>query len=161
MIKKILLIIVFVLFGFVNFIKAQNPSDSVFIQKKVFGYKFFQNDMRLNLNQLPYIMEENQEAYQLIRNARSNNTISSIISGTGVFLIGLQLANGIIGGEPNWTLAGIGAGLIVVSIPLYSKSYRQSLSAVQTYNAGLGVKSCAPVFHLAFSPGGVGLTMNF
>lgn len=159
--KKEIVVLTLVLFGFANIVKAQVPSDSVLFQKKIFGYKFFQNDVRLNLNQLPYLMEENQEAYQLIKKAKSNNTIASIISGTGGFLIGLQLANTLIGGEPNWTLMAVGGGLVVITIPLYTKSFRQSFLAVQKYNEGLGVKSYAPVFHLGICSGGVGFKVNF
>ena len=110
------------MFGF--FISnAQIPSDSVFVAKNFWGYKFYQKDQRLNFNQLPYIMEGSSEAHTLITKARTNNTISSIIGGAGGFLIGWQLASAIIGGDPNWTLAGIGGGLIIVSIPIFSKSY--------------------------------------
>ena len=61
-------------------------------------------------------MEENEEAYNLMVGARSDNTISSIISGTGGFLVRWQLVTAVIGGDPNWALSGICRGLIVVSI---------------------------------------------
>ncbi|MBK8636390.1 MAG: hypothetical protein IPN72_23720 [Saprospiraceae bacterium] len=36
------------------------------------------------------------------------------------FMIGYPLGALIRGGEPNWALAGVGAGLVVVSIPIAS-----------------------------------------
>ena len=123
---------------------AQTPSDSIFVAKSFLGYKFYQKDARLNINQLPYLMEENHEAYNQVVKARSTNTISAVLSGAGGFLAGWQLTTALIGGDPNWVLAGIGGGLIVISIPVFSKSYRQALKATEIYNAGLndtGAKS--------------------
>lgn len=156
---RILLIILF--FGIVIASKAQTPSDSIFIQKNFFGYKFYQKDTRLNFNQLPYIMEGDQEAYRLIKKASSTNTISAIISGTGGFLVGWQLVTALVGGDPNWTLAGVGAGLIVISIPISAKSYRQSLQAVNTYNSELAANSYKPKLFLGTTNHGIGLQLNF
>lgn len=141
--------------------KAQTPSDSIFIHKNFFGYNFYQTDTKLNFNQLPYIMEADLEAHQLIKKASSNNTISAIISGTGGFLIGWQLASALVGGEPNWIIAGVGGGLIVISIPINSKSYRQSLQAVGMYNTRLVAKRSKPKLFLCTTNRGVGLRMVF
>lgn len=140
---------------------AQIPSDSVFVTKNFWGYKFYQKGQRLNFNQLPYIMEGSNDAYSLITKARTNNTISSIISGTGGFLIGWQLASAIIGGEPNWILAGVGGGLIIVSIPIFSKSHRQSLEAVEMYNAGLSADNLKAQLNFGTTENGIGLKLSF
>ena len=141
--------------------KAQTPSDSIFIHKNFFRYNFYQTDTKLNFNQLPYIMEADLEAHQLIKKASSNNTISAIISGTGGFLIGWQLASALVGGEPNWIIAGVGGGLIVISIPINSKSYRQSLQAVGMYNTRLVAKSSKPKLFLCTTNHGAGLRIVF
>ncbi len=141
--------------------KAQTPSDSIFIHKNFFGYNFYQTDTKLNFNQLPYIMEADLEAHQLIKKASSNNTISAIISGTGGFLIGWQLASALVGGEPNWIIAGVGGGLIVISIPINSKSYRQSLQAVGMYNTRLVAKRSKPKLFLCTTNDGAGLRIVF
>jgi hypothetical protein len=156
---KILLIILF--FGVVITSKAQTPSDSIFIQKNFFGYKFYQKDTRLNFNQLPYIMGGDQEAYRLVKKASSTNTIAAIISGTGGFLVGWQLVTALVGGDPNWAMAGAGVGLIVISIPISAKSYRQSLQAVNTYNSGLAANGCRPKLFLGTTSHGIGLQFKF
>lgn len=158
--KRLTFLVFFLLMGFFSS-KAQTPSDSVFVHKNFGVYKFFQKDARLNFNQLPYIMEDDQEAYHLIKKAKNTNVVSSIISGTGVFLIGWQLATVLIGGEANWTMAAIGGGLVVISIPIYSKSYKQSLQAVNIYNAGLSASSRRLRFVAGTMPHGIGVKLEF
>lgn len=156
---KILLIIIFLGIGLVA--KAQTPSDSIYIYKNFFGYKFYQTDARLNFNQLPYIMEDHQEAFELIKKASSKNTIAAIISGTGGFLLGWQLVTAVVGGEPNWTMAGIGAGLIVISIPINVKSNRQSVQAVELYNSKLVVRRYKPKLYFTSTNYGAGVKLKF
>ncbi len=158
---KIFLILGVLFFGAIQDSKAQSPSDSVHVYKNFWGYKFYQDDERLNFNQLPHIMEDDQGAYYLINKARNNITIASIISGTGGFLIGWQLGNALFGGEPNWTLAAIGGGLIVISIPISSKSYKQSLEAVKMYNSGLSTSIRKPVMMVGMTENGVGIRLKF
>lgn len=155
------ILVILLLLGTSIISKGQTPSDSIFVQKNFIGYKFFQKDVRLNFNQLPYIMEGDQKAYSLIKKARAKNTISSILSGSGGFLIGLQLISELVGGEANWTLAAIGGGLIVVSIPIYSRSYKQSLEAVHMYNTGLGASSRRPILRLGALQNGIGIRYEF
>jgi len=158
--KVIYLIAAFSL-GCINPLKAQTPSDSVYIYKSFLGYKFIQHEERLNFNQLPDVLDENQEAFLLIKKAKTNNIVSSIIGGIGGFMIGWQLGTAIVGGEPNWTLAAVGGGLVVVSIPIYSKSMGQTLRAVDLYNAGLGTNSRRPKLNLRFVRHGFGFALDF
>jgi len=150
-----------IFFGVIQFSKAQAPSDSMHVYKNFWGYKFYQGDERLNFNQLPQIMEGDQGAYYLIKKARNNSTIASIISGTGGFLIGWQLGTALFSGEPNWGLVAIGGGLIVISIPIYSKSYKQSLEAVDMYNSGLSTSIRKPVMMVGMTKNGIGVRLNF
>lgn len=93
-------------------------SDTIEIRKKAGGYQFYQADGQLNMKQLQKIMKTNEQAYKKLRSGRSSNTMATILGYTGGFLIGWPLGTAIGGGDPNWTMAGIGAGLAAVSIPL-------------------------------------------
>ncbi len=46
------------------------------------------------------------------------NVTAQVLGGIGGALVGWQLGTYIGGGEPNWTLAAVGGGLIAVAIPL-------------------------------------------
>ena len=60
-------------------------------------------------------------------------------------------------------MAAIGAGLIVVSIPLMSKANKLSISAIDMYNEGLKTTSnrTKPDVHLAFKGNSIGLAWSF
>ncbi len=154
-------IVIFLLFGLVNISNGQTPSDSVFVHKNFLGYKFFHHNTRVNFNQLPAIMNENQEAQQIIKKVKTKNTVASIFSGVGGFMIGWQLGAAIVGGEPNWNAAAIGGGLVLISIPISVKSYKQTLQAIEMYNSGLSASDKRPQLFLSGSSNGIGLKFKF
>jgi len=148
------------LFG-LNAAFAQTQSDSIFVAKNFWGYKFYQKDTRLNINALPIIMDDNIDALSIVTKAKTNNIISAIIGGTGGFLIGLQLGTAIVGGESNWTVAAIGGGLVVISIPISSRAINQSIEAINLYNAGLQETSNRLYLKMGLTQTGVGLKLIF
>jgi hypothetical protein len=134
------------------------------VTKKVFGgYQFYQNEARLTMGQMVRIMKPNDMAYEEIKSAQTNNTISTVLGGVGGFMFGWSVGTALGGGEPNWTLAGIGAGLAIISIPLSKKSANQAISAVRLYNEGMLTSSVygKPNLLLGTTPDGVGLTLRF
>lgn len=160
--------LIFFIIGFSNLAQAQSQieetqiaSDSIYFQKSFIVYKYYQWDTRINFNQLPAIMIKDQEAYALVKKAKKNYTVAAISSGIGGFLLVLQLANAIVSGEPNWTITAVGGALVVVSIPIFSKSYKQSLKAIDKYNSGLGIRSHRVQLDLGTSKNGIGLIMSF
>ena len=144
------------------FSQAQSTTDSVYVEKSLFGYRFYQVDTRLNLNQLPYVMEGNEEARMLMMRSKKGNTWATVLSGTGGFLVGWQLINAAIsGGEANWVIAGVGGGLIIASIPVFSASYRQALDAIEMHNQTVGGTSRRIELDVGFTRNGVGLVLGF
>lgn len=101
-----------------SFTFGQTASDSISMKKVFGGYQFYQGEQRLNVNQLVNTMKPNNQAYQQIKSAQSTYTLATIIGGVGGFMVGWPIGTALGGGEPNWTMAGIGAGLFVVSIPI-------------------------------------------
>lgn len=63
-------------------------------------------------------MRSNAKAYKQINSALPNDYLAKIFSYAGGGLIGWPIGAALSGGKPNWSLAGIGAGLIVVAIPI-------------------------------------------
>lgn len=158
--KKIIITVCVVIIAVLN-CQAQKIE-----REKTFGgYKYSQGGVSLSMNELVSIMGTNSEAYELMKSARSTYTFAQIIGGAGGFMIGWPLGTAIGGGDPNWTLAGIGAGLVVVSIPIYSTSNRKTKQAVDLYNADLAVSSdhnsFNPRFRLAVKGTGLRFVMRF
>jgi len=155
--------IIFLLTVTFAFASGQISTDSVSMKKVFGGYQFYQGEKRLNMNQLVKTMEPNEQAYKLIKSAQSTKTIASIIGFAGGFMVGWPIGTAIGGGEPNWTIAGIGAGLIVISIPISQKFNKQAKQAVDTYNGLLQTSSYMNKRELKFcmTGHGVGLKLSF
>ena len=56
-------------------------------------------------------------------------------------MVGWTLGAALGGGEPNWTVAGIGAGHIGVAIPFSIKANREAKKSVTIYNENPGKTS--------------------
>lgn len=142
---------------------GQTEAELITIKKTFGGYSFYQGASRLTMNQLVTTMQPNEHAYKEIKAAQSTYTMAAIFAGAGGFLVGWPIGSAIGGGEPNWTLAAIGAGLIVISIPISQKFNKQAHNAVDTYNMGLYTSSVQYKRELRISttPNGLGLLFRF
>ena len=157
--KKTILTLIFT-FATMTFCSAQKIE-----MEKVFGgYKFTQNGNQLAMKDLVKTMESNQKAFDLIKKAQSNNTLASIIGFAGGGLIGWPIGTAIGGGDADWTLAGIGAGLVAIGIPISSSANKKAKQAVELYNSTLDSTSfyeVKPEFKIIANGNGIGLSMNF
>ncbi len=121
----------------VNFSFGQTTSDSISMVKVFGGYKFYQGDQRLTQGQLNKVLKTNDEAYKQIKSAQASYISAMILSYSGGALIGWPIGAALAGGDPQWIMAGIGAGLIVASIPLSNHYYKKVKRAVEIYNDSL------------------------
>lgn len=138
-------------------------SDSLIATIAFGGYEFEQNGKFLTPMAMLKIMESDPEAYPIMLKAKANSGFASILAFSGGFLVGYPVAMAIGGGEPNWSLAGAGAGLIVIAIPLSMIARRNAILAVDIYNSKLsssqfdqGIKMM-----LGLHDYGIGLAMKF
>lgn len=151
------------LFLFATGLNAQDQTDSIRSKKSLGTYIYFQNDKALRNKQLLEVMNNNQEAYELMKSAKNNSTWAGIFGALGGGLIGWPLGWAIAGGDdPPWYLAGIGAGLIIVGIPFNSKYNRLSKQAVDIYNNSIEARGkTPPELELGMTQNGVGVVLRF
>ena len=154
-------VIFFCFLGFRIICQAQSPSDSIQYTRNIWGTKFYQNNYRINFNQLSGLVGGNEDAARLMRQAYSNKTGSTIVSGIGGFLLGWQLGAWMVGGEPNWAIAAIGEGLILVSIPFSAKANKLAIQATEIYNKNMTANHQDTDLQLGVLPGGIGLKIFF
>lgn len=88
----------------------------------------------LSLKQAQDLMVNYPDAYQYMKKARANNTMAQIFAFTGGYLIGYPIGQSIGGGEANWTLAGVGVGVLLVAIPFGSAFKQNATLAINLYN---------------------------
>ena len=134
--KKTILILL-ITFSAIAICNAQR----IEMQKVSGGYKYTQNGNQLKMRDLAKTLETNQQAFGMIKKAQSNQSLAAVIGFVGGGLIGWPIGTAIGGGDANWALAGVGAGLIGVSIPLSSGANKKAKQAVETYNASLGTSA--------------------
>jgi hypothetical protein len=139
---------------------GQNSSDSIQVKKRL-GPVFQQNGMTLTPNQLMTITKSNPDAYAEMKIANKNYIASLFFQIPGGFLIGYPIGTAIGGGDANWTMAAIGAGLVVIAIPLISGYNKHASNGVRIYNKGLKVSTIHSSLSLGFSANGIGLRFKF
>ncbi|MDN3621012.1 hypothetical protein QWY81_16215 [Polaribacter undariae] len=156
--KKLIFTIVLSVFA-LSFTNAQKIET-----KKVFGgYIFSQNDSNLTLSQMQEVMKDNKQAFDLMKSAKSNQTWGMILGVAGGGLVGFPVGTAIGGGEPKWALVGVGAALIVASIPIVKAVNRKTKEAVDLYNADVPSVSSNlnPSFNFNVKGVSMGISMSF
>ncbi|MBZ9629150.1 hypothetical protein LB465_00050 [Salegentibacter sp. LM13S] len=156
---KTLSLLFFLLLG-INSLSAQEiQSEKVFL-----GYKFTMNNKTLDFKGMQKLMIADTEATRLIKKARKNNTISTILGSVGGSFVGIPIGAAVANGDAPWVLAGVGAAFIGVAIPISIKANNQALQAAERINQ---VNSSQPnpllpvTFKLTGNQQGLGLALSF
>lgn len=130
---------------------------------KIFGgYKYSQNGMPISIKQMSGIMNDNPEASAYITKAKTNYGAAMVFNYAGGFLIGWPIGTAIGGGDPEWGMAAIGGGLVLLGIPFIKAANTNTIKAIDIYNANNGSMT-ARTYSLSFglNSGGVGISLKF
>ena len=161
MLRKVLLCIVGLVLCITASLQAQ--SDSIRVVKVFGGYKFESNNITLSYVDMQAMMKNDAEACQYLDKAKSSAFIANIFGMAGGALIGFPIGTALGGGKPNWVLAGVGCGLIIIAIPIISSSNKNALIAVNKYNSTRKPLSYKKTYDLklGLNPGGLALVLKF
>jgi hypothetical protein len=109
------------------------------------------------------IMEGNPEAIAQINKAKTNRGVSSGFAVAGGLLLGWPLGQALAGAEdPNWALAGVGGGLIVVGAVFGVRSDKQLRNGVDIYNDAVALNNIpSSGFAIACNLNSLGATLWF
>lgn len=163
--KIILTSFFFVLMSLSN-LKAQSTSGKVQIEKGFPRYSYRYDELSLGIKEVALILRKNEKAYKLIKPAKVNSAIGNSFLFLGVSMIVVPIGQIILGESSKHYLAfaGIGAGMIAVSIPFIRKADRQAKNAVEVYNSGMSRnfnEKNKPEFHFGIMGNGIGSTIKF
>lgn len=158
--KKLLFFISILFLGFTSY--AQK-ADTLHMKTGFWKITYTKGTNPITLNQAIEEMKINESAYTQMKSAKNDLVLSQIIGGVGGFLIGWPLGAAVAGGDPNWTMAAVGAGLVVVSIPISKSFNKKAKSAIREYNQGLlsSANQRKPQYNFVLSGNGIGLKMSF
>jgi hypothetical protein len=160
--KRISIFIILLIAGFAG-VSGQPSMDTIVMQKVFGGYQFYQGSKRINMSNLVKTMKPNEQAFQEIKAAQTTYIFGNILAFAGGFMVGWPIGTAIGGGDPNWALAAVGAGLIIITIPIGQKFNKQARTAVNTYNKSVKTSSFwdNADFRFGFTGNGVGFTMSY
>jgi len=143
---------------------AQISPDRIEITRTSGGLRYSKNGETLKIGHLVKVMKNDQQAYRLIKKASSNNSFSTVVGCVGGVMIGGPLAFFIAGKDPRWVVAGIGAGLGLISIPIHNIYEKQTKLAVDTYNTNLtstNRDNLRTTYSIGLTSSGMGLLIKF
>lgn len=148
MIKKLLLSLSGLILCFSIF--SQNQTDSIKIFKVFGGYRFESKGNVLTYGNMLDMMKDNPEAYQFMSKAKSTAGFAKVLGYAGGFLIGWPIGTAFGGGKPDWTLAGVGCGLLIIMIPISSSANNNALIAIKKHNSSIKGLSYQNQYDLKF-----------
>lgn len=160
--KQMTLLVAFFLLS-ISSTFAQEYGVPITIKKNMGSNLFYQGEKHLTINQVAKILEANPETFQLMKSAKQNNIWSYLLGVPGAAMFGWQLGAATAGGDADWVMAGVGVGLVGLSIPFMRKCTKQSQQAVDLYNQSIGTTGyCTKTeLGLTFTSDGVGLALHF
>lgn len=110
-------------------------------QKKITAYKTFggviyelNDSLTISPRQVSMLLQNNREAYQEFKLARTKNNIAAGLGFAGGVMIAIPLVTAVAGGEPEWWYAGVGGGLAALSLPFLWSYRARANSALEKYN---------------------------
>ena len=121
--------------------------------------RFFINNERSNLNDFVDAMQSNEEAYKLALKGKSGYSTGNVLGFIGGFMIGWPIGAAIGGGDPNWAIAGGGAAVLVIAIPVMSSASKKLKEAVDIYEGTSNAQ--ARKLDLKIMPSKVGFVYSF
>ncbi len=134
------------------------------VKKPLDAPAFYQYGTKYNMSGVEIIMKSNPAALDHIKKAKTNNIFTQIFAFTGAGLVGYPLGTQLGGGDPEWAIAIVGGGLMVLSVPFLTATNKQSKKAVELYNAGLQNpenKTTGHIFTFGLTGNGVSLALQF
>ncbi|MEO9484858.1 MAG: hypothetical protein ABJG47_15470 [Ekhidna sp.] len=121
--------------------------------------RFLINGDRSTLREFVEVMRPNPEAYDLALKAKSGYSAGSVVGFIGGFMIGWPIGTALGGGDPNWTLAGVGAAVVAVAIPIMSSATKKMDQALDIYGNSSSAQTSK--LDLKLMPTKVGLVYSF
>ncbi len=146
----------------ISAIAFSQEGQAISYEKAFGGYKYTQNGVPLTIKQMAGLMNGDQEAMVYINKAKTNYGAAMVFNFAGGFCIGWPLGTALGGGDPEWAMAAIGGGLLLLGIPFVKATNTNAIKAVDIYNSGNGSLAARTyTLNFGFTNSGVGMTLRF
>jgi hypothetical protein len=143
---------------YITTLPYKSTSDSVVMRGKYLFYK----GQPLRTNELVALLKTNDQSYKKFKSGYFPGSVASILEYVGGGLIGYPIGTAIAGGEPDWTMAAVGGGLIVFSLPIFYIAAKNQREAVNIYNMGVNKTSFRnKELHIGLTNNGLSIRLRF
>ena len=159
MIKKIITVVIMSVVTMASYAQT----DTISYTKQKGGYVFEYDGRPLKPKMMLDVVKYHPEAYNYMKKAKGNWGTGMFFAYVGGALIGWPLGTALAGGDPNWALAGVGAGFVLITIPL-SKGYtKNAIKAADAYNASKNMSAMRDnhEWYLGVNAHGLTLSLKF
>lgn len=161
--KKVLLLLVAILFLGLASVYAQSSNEPIVIDKTFLGHNYYHGDVKItSVNNMKAIVSNDALALSEVKKASVASGFSYVFSFAGGFAMGWEIGNLLYGKfNPYVFWGGLGAAVIGIGLSALADSHLNKGATI--YNENLGVTSYGNKVELDFGlmPGGVGLTLSF
>ena len=140
---------------------AQSTQSPITVKKSFLSTTYRQHGKNLTLRQLIEVTANNADAQAEMKLAKKNADVATVLGAIGGFMVGWPLGTAIGGGEPNWALAGVGAGFIGVGIPFSIKYAKHAKNAVALHNESIGQVGKSMDFSIGINNNGLALKFTY
>lgn len=163
---KILFNSLFILLVSISKLNAQSAAGIIQVEDHFPRDYYIFKEQNLGFKQVAVIIREDKQAYRVLKPAKVYYAMGNSLMLLGATMILVPLGK-IVQGESNnlgSTFIGVGAGLMLFSIPMYRIADKQASKAITLYNDGLSgsfKEQRKSEFYLGTTGSGIGLTMKF
>lgn len=158
--KNLIIVHAFLLLSGHSF--SQTNNQPLTFKSGFLGWQFKRGEEKLKPGEVADILKVNPKAARIFSSGRSNYTISTILGTVGGFMLGYTLGSMLGSDKPNWTVGGIGGGLIVASLPISISATNKVKKAIELYNEGSKTGYInRPAWQLIFNGNKFGVVYRF
>lgn len=164
---KILLTALFILLVGALQLSAQSTAINIQVKEAFPRYSYKYGELYIDIEEVATILKKDEQAYELVRPAKRNAAVGTGLMYVGVAMIIVPLGEIIKAGSSfqyYGAFAGIGAGLVGISLPFLNKSNKQARQAIELYNSGLSSNKgneYKPQIYFGSTRSGTGLSLQF
>ncbi len=155
---KNIIFIVLVLFALQAFAEDQNK---IQIEKRGLGTIYKLNGQMIGLSDIAAIVDSNSVARQEMQIAKKRNLIGKAFAIPAGFLIGYPIGTQLGGGEPEWGLAGVGAGMFIIAVMFEKSAHKHTDRAISEYYSFNSRPAIKRQFQLGFDDKSIYFVYNF
>lgn len=98
------------------------------------GIRYLQGSQELSFKELGSVLAADPQAFGEYQKARTNYVTGTVVSLTGAALIGYSVGSALTASAPHWSVAVVGAGVLLASVPMNNAFHRRIRRAIGMHN---------------------------